>query len=34
MGRTAVEMLLGLRPLAPALIPMPVVIRDSIRSLS
>lgn len=33
MGRTAVEMLLGDRPLTSALIPMPVVIRASIRRL-
>ena len=33
MGRTAVEMLLGERPLDAVLIPMPVVERASIRSL-
>ena len=34
IGRTAVEMLLGDRPLSAMLIPMPVIVRASIRHLS
>jgi len=33
MGRAAVEMLLGERPLGATLIPMPVVVRESIRDM-